>query len=154
MPQFSCFTPHFLMSHSHFLRCDASFFTRKTRKTQIKSALRGVKECEKQMWIITIFLSTNYFFEHGLTGFHSFIFSFLHLSAAQFFLIFSFQRSTFAAHFFSIFWKKSTTSVVSQFYFVNLQCFRKSSKVSTEQLHIEKRHWCFVFGYLKLPQYR
>jgi len=20
--------------------------------------------------------------------------------------------------------------------------------------HIRKRHWCFVFGYLKLPQYR
>ncbi len=26
MPQFSCFTPHFLMSHGHFLRCGASFF--------------------------------------------------------------------------------------------------------------------------------
>ena len=37
------------------------------------------------------------------------------------FLIFSFQPSAFAAHFFSIFLRKGITSVVSQFYFVYLQ---------------------------------
>ncbi len=26
MPQFSCFTPHFLMSHGHFLRCTTLIF--------------------------------------------------------------------------------------------------------------------------------
>lgn len=65
-------------------------------------------------------LSFFHFFISAQRNF-SFISSFFHSSATQFFLIFSFQRSTFATHFFSIFWKKSTTSVVSQFNFVNLQ---------------------------------
>jgi hypothetical protein len=45
--QRSAFPLIFLTSHGHFLRCDASFFTQKARKTQIKNALCGVLEWEK-----------------------------------------------------------------------------------------------------------
>ena len=73
---FMFYTPFFDVTWSFFEVWCLIFHTKSTENTD-KNALRGVRVCEKLMWIITIIISTNYFFfEHELTWFHFFILSF------------------------------------------------------------------------------
>ena len=79
---FMFYTPFFDVTWSFFEVWCLIFHTKSTENTD-KNALRGVRVCEKLMWIITIILSTNYFFLN--TNWPDFIFSFFHFSAAQLF---------------------------------------------------------------------